>query len=449
MQNQSLHNQEQFGYNTPNITKDNTIKAFEKFNLHPQILKAVAHEKYENATAIQNKVIPAAMKGMDILGASKSGTGKTAAYVLPLLNKLQKLVKKDEKVVRALIIVPTIELADQVSRTIVSFTRYLDIQTVKIQGGSKKTDQLHQLKQGVDIVVATPGRLQDFIHDKKINLEYVNTVILDEADTMLELGFLGEIKSILKNCTQPKQMMCFSATISQNIKKLAKEFLRDPAIVEVSNRRDVVNFIKHRAYKVDKKRKAELATKLVKDMGIEQVLIFVNKKETANKLFEYFKTKEIWTTLIHGDINRGGRARALTLFKSGKSQVLIATDIAARGIDIPQLPLVINYDLPEETDSFTHRVGRTGRANHKGQVITLLTINDYNAFTTIEKHLKLNVKREIMEGFEITDKQPRQARPRKKSLSEKKGKIDYDKRRKYTYAAQKKKREEKKGLKKK
>jgi len=386
---------------------------------------------------------------MDILGASKSGTGKTAAYVLPLLNKLQKVVKKDEKVVRALIIVPTIELADQVSRTIVSFSKYLDIQTVKIQGGSKKSEQIARIKQGVDIVVATPGRLQDFINDKKINLEHVNTVILDEADTMLELGFLAEIKSILKSCTQPKQMMCFSATISQNIKKLSKEFLRDPAIVEVSNRRDIVNVIKHRAYKVDKKRKAALAVKLIKEMGEDQVLIFVNKKETADKLFEYFKEQGIWTAVIHGDIKRGGRAKALTLFKSGKSQVLVATDIAARGIDIPLLPLVINYDLPEETDSFTHRVGRTGRANHKGGVITLLTINDYNAFSTIEKHLKLNVKREIMDGFEITDKQPRQARPRKKSLREKKGYIDYDKKRKFTYAAQKKKRDEEKKRKKK
>lgn len=388
------------------------------------------------------------MKGLDVLGASKSGTGKTAAYVLPLLNKLQKVVKKEEKVVRALIVVPTIELADQVSRTIVAFSRYLDIQTVKIQGGSKKSDQIHKLREGADIVVATPGRLLDFINDKKINLEYVNTVILDEADTMLELGFLNEIKSILKQCTKPKQMMCFSATISQNIKKLAKEFLHEPAVVEVSSRRDVVNFIKHRSFKVDKKRKAEMAAKLVRDMGAEQVLIFVNKKETADKLFEYFKAQSIWTARIHGDINRGGRAKALTLFKSKKAQVLIATDIAARGIDIPALPLVINYDLPEQTDDFTHRVGRTGRANHKGQVITLLTIADYNAFSTIEKHLKINVKREIMEGFEITDKQPRQARPVKKSLREKKGYIDYDKKRKFTYAAQKKKRDEKKNKKK-
>lgn len=384
------------------------------------------------------------MKGFDILGASKSGTGKTAAYVLPLLNKLQKVVKKDEKVVRALIIVPTIELADQVSRTIISFSKYLDIQTAKVQGGSKKSDQIHQLRQGVDIVVATPGRLQDFIADKKINLEYVNTVILDEADTMLELGFLNEIKSILKSCTKPKQMMFFSATISQNIKKLAKEFLNDPAIVEVSSRRDLVDFIKHRAYKVDIKRKAELAARLVKDMNAEQVLIFVNTKESADQLFEYFKSQEIWTTVIHGDINRGGRARALTLFKSGKSQVLIATDVAARGIDIPELPLVINYDFPQDTDTFTHRVGRTGRAQHKGAVITLLTTRDYNAFSTIEKHLKLNVKRDIYEGFELTDKQPRQKQPKKKSLIERKGGFDYHKQKMQKRNAQKKSTQEKK-----
>ncbi len=431
------------------MSKEHHIKAFEKFNLHPSILKALAHKNYESATTIQNKVIPAAMKGADLLGASKSGTGKTAAYLLPLLNKLQKVVKKDEKVVRALIIVPTIELADQVSRTIVSFSKYTEIQTLKVQGGSKKVEQIARIKQGVDIVVATPGRLLDFINDKKINLEHVNTVILDEADTILHLGFLAEIKNILKSCPANKQMMCFSATISQNIKKLAKAFLRDPVIVEVSNRRDVVNLIKHRAYKVDKKRKALLAVKLVKNLGVEQILIFVNKKETADKLFEYFKTQKIWTTLIHGDIKRNERAKALRLFKSKKSQVLIATDIAARGIDIPKLPIVINYDLPKLTDDFTHRIGRTGRANKKGTVITLLTVDDYHTFSTIEKHLKLNIKREIMEGFEISDKQPRQARPRKKSLREKKGYIDYDKKRKLSYAAKNRKKTEKNRTKKK
>jgi len=418
-----------------------TIKAFEKLNLHPDILKAIAHFKYENATAIQNKVIPVAMKGLDVLGASKSGTGKTAAYVLPLLNKLHKVVKKDQKVIRALIIVPTIELVDQVSRSINDFGKYLHISNVKIQGGIPKSSQLERLKKGTDIVVATPGRLQSLIADKKINLEHVTTVILDEADTMLDLGFLNEIKAILNYCGKPRQTLMFSATLSQNIKKLAKEFLIDPAIVEVSQRRDIVDFIVHRAYKVDKNRKAELVAKLITDKNLEQILLFTSSKESANKIYEYLKSKKIRTSIIHGDLNRGNRARSLALLKSGKTQVLVATDIAARGIDIPELEMVINYELPEHTDDFTHRVGRTGRAGHKGQVISFLTTLDYNTFSKIERHLKLNIKRDIYPGFELTDKQPRQKQPKKKSLIERKGGYDFHKKRmeKRSKAAQYKK----------
>jgi len=418
-------------YNIKNIKfyQGNIIKAFEKLNLHPDILKAIAYAKYEQTTAIQNKVIPIAMKGTDILGASKSGTGKTAAYILPLLNKLQKVVKKDQKVLRALVIVPTIELVDQVSRTINELSKYLNIKNIKIQGGVPKSTQLARLSQGADIVVATPGRLQNFIDDKKINLEHIGTVILDEADTMLELGFLNEIKTILKNCKQPRQVMMFSATISQNIKKLGKEFMRNAAIVEVSQRRDVVNFIAHRAYKVDRARKAELVTQLIADMGMKQVLLFAGTKESANKIYEYLKSKKIRTSIIHGDINRGARAKSLALLKSGKTQVLVATDIAARGIDIKELEMVVNYDIPESTDDFTHRVGRTGRANHKGSSISLLTNRDYNNFSKMEKNLKLNIKREIYPNFELTDKQPRQAQPKKKSLIEKKGGWDFHKKR--------------------
>ena len=404
-----------------------TIKAFEKLNLHPDILKAVTLAKYENATAIQNKVIPVALKGSDVLGASKSGTGKTAAYVLPLLNKLQKVVKKDKKVIRALIIVPTIELVDQVSRSINEFGKYLDINNVKIQGGIPKSAQLERLKKGTDIVVATPGRLQSLIVDKKINLEYVNTVILDEADTMLDLGFLDEIKAILKICGQPRQTMMFSATISQNIKKLAKEFLNDPAIVEVSQRRDIVDFIVHKAYKVDRTKRAALVAKLIEDKKVNQILLFVSSKETANKIYAYLKEKKIRVSVIHGDLNRGARAKSLALLKSEKIQVLVATDIAARGIDIPQLEMVINYELPESTDDFTHRVGRTGRAGHKGNVVSFLTTRDYDAFSKIERHLRLNIKRDIYPGFELTDKQPRQKQPKKKSLIERKGGFDFHK----------------------
>jgi ATP-dependent RNA helicase RhlE len=426
------------------LLQGNTIKAFEKLNLHPYILQAVADEKYTNTTAIQKKVIPLAMKNFDIIGASKSGTGKTASYVLPMLHKLQKIIKPENRVVKALVIVPTIELVDQVTKTITSFGKNLEIEAVKIQGGTPKSVQLARLKKGADIIVATPGRLQDFLSDGKINLEYVNTIILDEADTMLDLGFLNEIKAILKECGKPRQIMMFSATISQNIKRLGKEFLREPAVVEVSDRRDVVDFIAHRAYKVDKKRKDELIVQLIKDKKLEQVLLFVSTKTSANKIFEYLKSQNIRTSIIHGDIKRSSRSKSLALLKSGKTQVLVATDIAARGIDIPELQMVINYELPEKTDDFTHRVGRTGRANHKGSVISLLTIFDYTQFSTIEKNLKLNIKREIYSGFELTDKQPRQKRPVKKTLREKKGYIDYDKKRKFTYLAQKKKKSEQK-----
>jgi len=261
---------------------------------------------------------------------------------------------------------------------------------------------------------------------------------------MLELGFLNEIKSILKECKRPKQTLMFSATISQNIKRLGKEFLKEPAIVEVSDRRDVVDMIAHRAYKVDKKRKNELIVKLIQDKNLEQVLLFTSTKVSANKIFDYLKSQNIRVSIIHGDIKRSGRSKSLALLKSGKTQVLVATDIAARGIDIPELQMVINYELPETTDDFTHRVGRTGRANHKGSVISLLTIHDYTNFSKIEKDLKLNIKREVFEGFELTDKQPRQKRPIKKTLREKKGYIDYDKKRKYTYASQKKKKSEQK-----
>lgn len=384
------------------------------------------------------------MRGLDIIAASKSGTGKTVAYVLPILNKLQKIVKSENKVVRGLVIVPTIELCDQVTKTFMEYGKYLDIKVAKVQGGTPKSIQIERLRKGADVVVATPGRLQDFINDKKVNLENVNTIVLDEADTMLELGFVNEIKAILNACGKPRQIIMCSATISQNIKRLAKEFLREPTIVEVSNRRDLVNAISHKSYKVDKKRKEELVVKLVTDFQMKQVIVFTNTKESANKLFEALKNAKIKTAIIHGDRTRGERAKALSLLKVEKTEVLVATDIAARGVDIQELPFVLNFDIPEKTDDYTHRVGRTGRANHKGMVISLLTIRDYNRFSQIEKDLRMNVKREIYEGFELTDKQPRQKRPVKKTLREKKGYIDYDKKRKFTYAAQKKKRDAKK-----
>jgi len=383
------------------------------------------------------------MKGTDIIGASKSGTGKTAAYVLPLLNKLNKVVKAENKVIKALIIVPTIELVDQVSHSIKTFGKHLNIKDVRIQGGSYKGKQLERISSGVDIAVATPGRLLSFIADDKINLSSVDTVILDEADTMLELGFLNEVKSILNHCRQPRQTLMFSATISQNIKRLGKEFMKCPIIVEVSDRRDVVEFIKHRSYKVDRVKKASLVAKLIADMNIKQMLLFATGKESANQIYEYLKNKRIRVAIMHGDISRGERAKSLSMLKNAKIQVLVATDIAARGIDIKELDFVMNYDIPESTDEFTHRVGRTGRARNSGAVISLLTTKEYNRFSKIERDLKLNIKREIYAGYELTDTQPRQKQPKKRLLREKKGYIDKAKLKRESYARNKNKKNKK------
>jgi ATP-dependent RNA helicase RhlE len=361
-----------------------------------------------------------------------------------MLNKLIKIVKKDNKTPRALIIVPTIELTQQVLYSIENFSKYLDINAISIQGGVKKQLQIDKLNKGIDIIVATPGRLIELIEEGYVSLEKVSTVVLDEADTMLELGFLKEITFIFSHCAKPRQIMMFSATISQNIKKLAKEFLYEPVSVEVSKAKDVVEAIEHKAFKVDRKRKDEFTAYLIKKSKAEQILLFVNTKEDASILTNTLFQKNIRVATIHGDIKKQDRAKAITMIRNKTIQVLVATDIAARGIDIPALPLVINYDLPEVTDDFTHRVGRTGRAGQKGRVISLLTIKDYNKFTKIERDLKLSIKREIIDGFELEDRQPRQKIQKKKSLREKKGYIDYDKRRKYTYAEQKRKREDNK-----
>ena len=378
-----------------------------------------------------------ALKGIDLIGASKSGTGKTAAYVIPLLHRLQKIVKDENKSIRALILVPTIELADQVSRNISELSKYLSIKNIKIQGGTPKSIQLKKISDGGDIVVATLGRLQDFIKDGKINLSNVNTVILDEVDTMLELGFIKEIKFILTHCKQPRHTMMFSATVSQNIKKLAKEFLVNPTIVEIHDRRDRVEKINHRAFKVNKTQKKELVAKLIKDRIGKQILLFANSKVSAQKIYQFLLDEKIRVSILHGDIKRGDRAKALGLLKLGKTQVLVATDIASRGIDIKDLPFVINYEIPEVTDDFTHRVGRTGRSNKSGEVISILTVRDYNRFSKIERELRISIKREVDEEFEITDTQPRQKQPKKKSLIERKGKFDFHKKR-----VQKRKRQE-------
>lgn len=288
-------------------------------------------------------------------------------------------------------------------------------------GGTSKSKQEQIISGGIDIIVATPGRLLDLVENEILDLSSVNYLVLDEADTMLEMGFIEEIEEIFSLCSPYKQIVMCSATISQNIRKVAKEFMKDPVVVQVHDRRDTVSLIEHKAYKIDVKKKKELVTKLVKESKDKQILLFVNKKDAANAAQEHFAAHGVKSAPIHGEIEYKQRIQAIKDFRNKKIQVLIATDIAGRGLDIEKLPLVINYSLPETTDDFTHRVGRTGRAGNKGEVITILTVEDYNHFTKIERDLKLNVRREIHEDFPLKDRQPRQKLQKKKKLSEKKG----------------------------
>ncbi len=341
-----------------------------------------------------------------------------------MLERMQKIVKEDNRVLRGLIIVPTRELVDQISVAISTYGKDLKIRHTKIHGGISKPQQLAKLGTGIDILVATPGRLKGFIEEDNLDLSSVNMIVLDEADTMLEMGFIKDIEFLFSQCSKQRQIMMFSATISQNIKKLGKEFLYEPVTIEVSQRRDVVTLINHLAYKVDVKRKNELIVHLVKKDSNKQILIFTNMKDEADILTTLLTNSGINAVAIHGNLDYTQRSKNIKSFRAKKSQVLIATDIAARGIDIKELPLVINFKLPEGTDDFTHRVGRTGRAGQSGNVITILTVKDYNQFTKIERHLKLSIKRIVEDGFELKDRQPRQKQMKKKSLSVKKGKQD-------------------------
>ena len=400
---------------------------FTKLNLIPNLLKAIEDLEYPNPTAIQKKIIPLALKSIDIIGGSKSGTGKTAAFVLPILQKLSKQVNPKSRVPRALIVAPTSELASQISHSITVYSKYLDIKCTQISGGVPKNKQIDILEAGVDIIVATPGRLIDLSKEQNVDLSSVATIVLDEVDSMLEVGFIEQITYLLTMCAKQRHIMMFSATVSQNIKKLGKEFMNDAISVEVSQRRDVVNAINHKSYKVDKKRKTELLAKILRSIGNDQAMVFVGSKEEANEVNSYLFSKSIRASVVHSDIKKNDRLKAFTIFRNKKVQVLVTTDISSRGIDIKELALVVNYSLPENTDEFTHRSGRTGRAGKSGNVITLLTVDDYNKFSKMEINLKLSIKRDIYKGFELEDRQPRQRQPKKKSLREKKGYVNYKK----------------------
>ena len=385
-------------------------------NLDEKIISALKDLDYEEATEIQKKAIPIALKRRDILAAAQSGTGKTAAFLLPILAELLE-TKQTKTILRTLILVPTRELASQISKAVEDFSKYMDISSLAMVGGVSTKDQEKKIAKGIDILVATSGRLMEHLKNGTVDLSSVTTVVIDEVDTMLDMGFLEDIEKILPNVGPKRQIMMFSATMNQNVKKLAKEFLTDPVVIEVAKQRSAVKIIDQQIVLVDEANKAAALSYIIGSKNYPQVLVFVNMKIEADTLVQHLELDGLTAGCIHGDVRQTARAKVMRKFKAGEIRVLVATDIAARGIDIEHLPIVVNYALPETTTDYTHRIGRTGRAGNPGIALTLLSVKDYRGMIDIEKDLIINIPRSEVEGFEATEKKPRLFKARPKQLS--------------------------------
>ena len=372
---------------------------FKELGLSAPILKAIEKKGYTEPSPIQGKAIPQVLKGKDVLASAQTGTGKTAGFVLPILEKLTKQEFK-RPIVRALILTPTRELAAQIQQNVKEYSEFVNIKNVVIYGGVNQKPQVSALKNGVDILVATPGRLIDLNNQGFINLRKVEMFVLDEADRMLDMGFLRDIQRIMTLLPDRRQNLLFSATFSKEIKKLANGFLHNPVLVEATPENTTVEVIKQRVIRMDKPRKTAYTIKMISEGDWQQVLIFTRTKHGANKLTQKLNNKKITAMAIHGNKSQNQRTKALAAFKKGEVRVLVATDIAARGIDIPLLPHVINYEIPNISEDYVHRIGRTGRAGANGVAISLVDNDELAYIRDIEKLTKQSFEKEIIEGYE-------------------------------------------------
>lgn len=376
--------------------------SFKNLGLHGEIVEAIEKKGYTEATPIQIKAIPLIIEGHDILASAQTGTGKTASFTLPLLHVLKNKKKSEQRhAVRALILTPTRELAAQVGDSVKAYGTYLPFKTQVIFGGVNINGQMRRLQQGADILVATPGRLLDLVSQRAVNLSQVEMLVLDEADRMLDMGFIHDIKRILKLLPAKRQNLLFSATISEEIKRLAGDILKNPQIIEVARQNAPTDLVTHSVFPVDNKRKKELLYFLITTNNWQQVLVFTRTKHTANKLAEQLTSDGISSDAIHGNKSQAARLKALANFKAGRVRVLVATDIASRGIDIDHLPHVVNFELPSVPEDYIHRIGRTGRAGNKGTACSLVCVDEHKLLAGIERLLKHKIERKVEEGFAV------------------------------------------------
>ena len=374
--------------------------SFTNLGLSEPLLKAVKAQGYDTPTPIQQKAIPVVIEGKDILAAAQTGTGKTAGFTLPLLERLSGTKPKmQKKQIRALVLTPTRELAAQVAESVKTYGKHLPYTSTVIFGGVGINPQLATIRKGVDIVIATPGRLLDIAGQKGIDFSALECLILDEADRMLDMGFIHDIKKLMKLMPQKRQTLLFSATFSPEIKTLASGLLKDPVLVEVARQNKTADQIKQVVHFVDKRRKRELLSQLIKKKEWKQVLVFTRTKHGANKLTKQLEESGISAAAIHGNKSQGARTKALAAFKANEIRVLVATDIAARGIDIDQLPHVVNYELPNVPEDYVHRIGRTGRAGQSGEAVSLVCVDEHELLKNIEKFIKSEIPKVEIPAF--------------------------------------------------
>ncbi|ROS01596.1 ATP-dependent RNA helicase RhlE [Sinobacterium caligoides] len=393
--------------------------SFADLGLSAPILKAVAKQGYDTPSPIQAAAIPAVLEGRDVMAAAQTGTGKTAGFTLPILEKLSTGTSANPNQVRALILTPTRELAAQIAENVEQYGANLTLRSTVVFGGVKINPQMMKLRRGVDILIATPGRLLDLYNQKAVRFDQLEILVLDEADRMLDMGFIHDIKKILAVLPKRRQNLLFSATFSDDIRNLARGLVNDPVEVSVAAPNSTADRVEQCIYPVDKKQKTRLLIKLILDNEWQQVLVFSRTKHGANRISKTLEEAGISSAPIHGNKSQAARTKALAGFKYGKVRVLVATDIAARGIDIDQLPQVVNFDLPNVAEDYVHRIGRTGRAGASGCAVSLVSNDEEQQLSDIERLLKRHLERHIIDGFKPvqevaeTNLSRRQKKPKK------------------------------------